>query len=170
MAAKKKGSVSSGTVTSNGLVSLDRIKDAKEFEDLVAAYFRGLDASYNIRNVRVQPSGTGGDGGRDILVTFRISDLLVEVERKWVVQCKFYKKAVGISHLATVNIPTLIHQYRAVGYLLVVKKDVAISTTNMFEELNKNCKFGYEYQIWTGSDFEVRLLSAGTALLKKFFP
>ncbi|WP_028978182.1 restriction endonuclease [Sporocytophaga myxococcoides] len=143
----------------------------KRFEELVAAYFRKLkeDPINRIMDVKVEPSGEGGDGGRDILVTFNINDSVVTFSRKWVIQCKFHNSSISTSHLNKVNIPSLIHQYSADGYLLICKDVPAISTTNMFESLRKNCRFCYNYEIWSGSRFK-DLLYTQTDIHKSFFP
>ncbi|MBN8650736.1 MAG: restriction endonuclease [Cytophagales bacterium] len=72
------------------VLSLTEIKNWKTFEDLIANYFREVkrDNEFNIDDVIVQPTGTGSDGGRDILVTFTVDDSVMTFQRKWVVQCK----------------------------------------------------------------------------------
>ena len=133
--------------------SLEDIKNWQEFENLVRHYFEDIYimSSNGVKTVIVQSSGEGADGGKDLLVIFKSNDSLVEYERKWVVQCKFYERSVSPSDLADTNIPGLIHQYGAEGYLLVCKKNVTSGTVRMFENWRKNCKFGYQYKIWTGS-------------------
>ncbi len=103
---------------------------------MAAAYFEKLqeDPSNNIVEAKIQPSGNGADGGRDILVVFRVSDSLTKFERKWVVQCKFYKDSVSAKKLITINIPSLIHQYNADGYLLICKED----TTSGYERYREH--------------------------------
>jgi len=117
----------------------------------------------------VEHSGVGTDGGRDVLVRFRIKDFITSFERKWVVQCKFHEQPVSKSYLSTVNIPTLIHEYGANGYLLVCKNEVTSGVRTMFANLNDKCKFGYHYECWIGSDFKERL-NLKHALVERFFP
>lgn len=152
-------------------LSFDEIQNWQVFEDLVAAYFKFIqqDSSNNITEVRVEPSGEGTDGGRDVLVTFRVSDSIDIFERKWVIQCKFYTNSLSKRDLATVNIPSLIHEYKADGYLLVCKNGVTSNVSNMFENFRRNCRFSYTYEIWTGVDFLRRIRSNNT-LLEEFFP
>ena len=138
-------------------IDFDEIPDWQTFENLVAAYFRQVNEQSNSVNIAVKPSGEGADGGRDILVTFHLTDSIISFERKWVVQCKFYKKSVSKSKLSTVNIPTLIHEYKADGYLLVCKNDVTSSVSTMFENLERNCRMNYDYLFWNGSEFAARL-------------
>jgi predicted helicase len=148
--------------------------DWQKFEDLVADYFREIQKDEilgkNIKNIDVQQSGKGQDGGRDIFITFRLTDSIVDFERKWLVQCKFYRNDVSKSHLSDINIPSLIHEYRADGYLLVCRKGVNSSITNMFENLRKHCRFGYNYEIWKGNELKRRIQDLGEILLKSYFP
>lgn len=151
--------------------SLNEIKDWKEFEDLLTDYFRAIKNANenNLTDVFVEPSGEGADGGRDIFLTFRINDSIVPFTRKWVVQCKFYKESVSKRDIATVNIPSLIHEYNADGYLLVCKNGVTSSVTNMFENFRRQCKFDYSYMIWEGNDL-INKLMVMPDLINKFFP
>ena len=155
----------------NEIIEFSEIRDYKQFEDLAAAYFRHLktDTKNKIVSVFVEPSGEGTDGGRDIFVTFKVYDGIMEFERKWVVQCKFHDESVNKSHLASVNIPSLIHQYNADGYLLICKNGVTSKLSEMFEDLRKRCRFGYKYLIWTGTEFATFVMDA-QPLHKQFFP
>jgi hypothetical protein len=150
-------------------LSLVEIKNWKEFEDLIAAYFRATKKEKNIIDIKVEPSGTGSDGGRDILVTFDVNDSLVTFKRKWVIQCKFHNKDISKSHLSNVNIPSLVHEYGANGYLLVCKKGVTSKVSEMFENLSKNCSFKYHYEIWNGNNF-INLILTNDSLIKMYFP
>jgi predicted helicase len=152
-------------------LDFSEIKDWKEFENLAAAYFNSLPEmrDNSISEVFVQSSGEGSDGGRDILVTFRLSDTVITYERKWVVQCKFYNKSVSKSELSTINIPSLIHEYGADGYLLICKNGVTAKVSEMFENFRKNCRFRYSYLIWDGSTF-LRYIINGNDLLEQYFP
>ena len=151
--------------------SLSEIQNWKEFEDLLTDYFRAIKEAKenNLMEVFVEPSGEGTDGGRDILLTFRINDSIVPFTRRWVVQCKFYKESVSKRHIATVNIPSLIHEYNADGYLLVCKNGVTSSVSNMFENFRRTCKLDYSYMIWEGNDL-INKLKVMPDLIEKFFP
>lgn len=152
-------------------IDFDEIADWQKFEDLVADYFKEIKVQTNITDITVEPSGEGSDGGRDILVTFKLTDSIIPFERKWVIQCKFYNKSVSKGHLSTINIPTLIHEYNADGYLLVCKNNVTNNVTEMFKNLRDKCKMGYSYMIWTGSDFITKLyLQPPVPLIQKYFP
>ena len=152
-------------------LSYKEIADWQVFEDLVAAYFEAIpnDESNNITEVKVEPSGEGPDGGRDILVNFRIDDSVQSFNRIWVIQCKFYENSVSKTHLANCNIPTLIHEYNADGYLLVCKSGVTAGVSNMFENLNKNCKMNYDYDFWAGTQFLQKIMVAED-ILAFYFP
>ena len=141
-------------------LSFDEIKDGDHFEDLVAEYFRDLknEAENNITNVQVYPSGTGTDGGRDILVEFHLSDDIKIFKRKWIVQCKFHEENISPSKIKSINVPTLIHSYGAAGYLLVCKSRPTSGLTELFERLNKECKDKYEYECWSGNQFLSKLV------------
>ncbi|MGB1204851.1 MAG: restriction endonuclease [Chitinophagales bacterium] len=152
-------------------LSLDEIEDWQTFEDLIASYFRSAQelSENNLIDVLVEASGIGSDGGRDILLTFSVNDSILTYKRKWLVQCKFYRKSVAKKHLATVNIPTLIHEYGADGYLLVVKNSTTSKVTEMFENLRKNCKLKYDYMIWDRSILESKFL-VKEQLIQQYFP
>lgn len=151
-------------------LDFNEITDWKEFEDLVAAYFREVQKTEkDIIEVKVQSSGEGQDGGRDILLTFRITDSIMSFERKWVIQCKFYSDSVSKTHLSTINIPSLIHEYGACGYLLVCKTGVTSPVSDMFERLDDNCKLNYKYVFWTGDEFKARLMIKPN-LIQQYFP
>lgn len=153
------------------VLSLTEIKNWKTFEDLIANYFREVkrDNEFNIDDVIVQPTGTGSDGGRDILVTFTVDDSVMTFQRKWVVQCKFYNQDVSKTHLAGINIPSLIHQYGANGYLLVCKNGYTAPVSNMFEGLNKECHLKRSYLIWKGNDLLQRVRFKDK-LVEQYFP
>lgn len=141
-------------------ISFEEIKNGDHFEDLVAEYFRDLinESENNITNVKVNQSGIGTDGGRDILVEFDLSDDIKIFKRKWVVQCKFHEGTISPSKINTINIPTLVHSYRASGYLLVCKSSPTSGLTDLFERLNKDCKDDYNYECWTGNQFLSKLI------------
>ncbi len=152
-------------------LTLDEISDWQSFEELLTDYFREIKEERNIKEIRVEATGEGSDGGRDILVTFLITDSIISFERKWVVQCKFYKGAVSKADLSTINVPTLIHEYKANGYLLVCRRGVTSNVTKMFENLREKCKMNYSYMIWTGSDLVTQLLmQPPQPLMQKYFP
>jgi hypothetical protein len=140
------------------------------FEDLTADYFREISQleDNNLTEVNVKPSGQGPDGGRDILLTFRVYDSIVPFERKWVVQCKFYDNLLK-SHLDKIYISNLIEEYGAIGYLLVCKNSVHVGVTDAFEKLKSNCKRGYEYEIWNGNHFKHKLYKT-EKLHEHYFP
>lgn len=150
-------------------LSYSEIESWEKFEDLVASYFRELKIENGIIESKVEPSGRGIDGGRDILITFRINDSLVSFERKWIVQCKFYDRNLKMTDLSDINIPTLIHQYGAVGYLLICKKSVSSGISKIFENLRQNCNFRYHYEFWNGFHFLQKMITMDK-VLKIYFP
>lgn len=151
-------------------IDFNEIKDWEEFEDLASDYFREIKKldTNQITTVRVEPSGRGPDGGRDILVTLLIDDTIVTYERRWIVQCKFYDSLLK-SHLDQINIPSLISEYGACGYLLIVKGSVHVGVTNTFENLRNNDKNGISYEVWNGNHFRQILGFVGT-LHNQYFP
>lgn len=152
-------------------IDFDELSGWQGFEDLVVDYFKEIKEDRNIKDIIVEPSGEGADGGRDILVTFQITDSIITFERKWVVQCKFSQKSVSPAHLSTINIPTLIHEYNADGYLLVCRGNVTSGVSTMFENLRERCKMGYSYIYWTGSEFTTQLyVQPPQPLIRKYFP
>ncbi len=153
-------------------LTFDEIPDWEQFENLAAAYFRhqAEDTSNNVFQVEVIQSGKGSDGGRDLLVKFLVNDSVKPFLRTWVVQCKFYERDLKKSDLADINIPSLIHQHKADGYLLICKRGIVNTFATMFDDLNKNCRFDYSYVCWTGEEFVEKLLAASPALRQQFFP
>ena len=171
MAPRKSQPSRSRKTAPKQVLDFNEIATWQEFENLVTDYFRRIRRARNIKSVTVEPSGEGTDGGRDILITFRLSDSIITFERKWVVQCKFYSKAVSKSELSSLNIPTLIHEYKADGYLLVCRNNVTSNVSTMFENLRTKCKMSYSYMIWTGSEFITQLLvQPPRPLIQKYFP
>jgi hypothetical protein len=152
--------------TMRNTIDYAEITDWRRFEDLVADYFRQDKAVKS-----VDASGEGVDGGRDVLVTFEVTDSVVTFERKWVVQCKFFQRSVSPSDIAEVNIPTLVHSYNANGYLLVCRTGVTSGVSLMFECLRKECKMRYDYMTWTGNMFETKLnMMPYEPLIQQYFP
>ncbi len=151
-------------------IDFSEIEDWEAFEYLAADYFReiGYLEDNNLTEVKVEPSGQGPDGGRDILLTFRVYDSIVPFERKWVVQCKFYENLLK-SHLDKIHISTLIEEYGAIGYLLICKNSVNVGVTNTFENLKNKCKRGFQYEIWEGNHFKHRLYKT-EKLHEHYFP
>src|SRR5580698_6557605 len=105
-------------------IDFNEILNPNQFEDLVISYFEDLknEKANNIIDVNVKPSGTGTDGGRDILVTLQVSDSVSTFYRRWVVQCKFHNSDISTTKISDVNLPTLLYSYNASGYLLVCKQ------------------------------------------------
>ena len=136
---------------------------------LVADYFRASKEESNVVDVQVEPSGVGSDGGRDILVTLQMTDSILPFNRKWVVQCKFNEKAISKADLSDVNIPTLIHEYGANGYLLVCKNNVTAKISEMFENLRQKCRLGYSYEFWQGNAFKGRI-RVKPEIIEQYFP
>ena len=152
-------------------LSFKEVKNWRIFEDLVADYFREVknDKDLNIDSVEVKPSGIGGDGGRDILVKFLVYDSIKPFIRTWIIQCKYHNNNIGKSEISAINIPTLIHEYEAHGYLIVCKQDFTSTLTDSFENLNKNCKLKYQYEFWSGNDLLNRIRNK-EKLINNYFP
>lgn len=146
-------------------ISFEEIQDWKKFQDLCVGYFNKLNS-----RTEGKSTGIGPDGGKDIIVKIKGNDQIIEFQRKWIVQCKFLNENVSTKHLRDDNLPTLIHSEGAVGYLLICKNDVSSKLVNLFEDLNRNCKFGYRYEYWTGSSFIEKIRDSGEDLIKQFFP
>lgn len=152
-------------------LSFKEIKNWKDFEDLVADFFREVknDNEFDIESVDIKQTGIGSDGGRDILVTFLVYDSIKSFHRTWIVQCKYYNKNVGKSEISSINIPSLIHEYKANGYLIICKEDFTSGLTESFESLNKNCKFNYQYEFWNGTALLNRIRNK-EKIIRNYFP
>jgi hypothetical protein len=153
------------------ILSLDEISSWQSFEDLVADYFRAVkqDGDFNVDDVLVQQTGSGADGGRDILVTLTVNDSIMSHKRTWVVQCKFYSNDINKSDLADVNIPSLLHQYGAHGYLLICKNHCTSPVSDMFEGFNDKCRFQRSYVVWSGNNL-LKRIRLKSDLIEHYFP
>lgn len=154
-------------------LDFNEIPNDKKFEDLVVSYFNDLknEKEQSIIDVAVKPSGVGADGGRDILVTFKVADGITTFDRTWVVQCKFHETNISTNKISDINIPTLIHSYNASGYLLVCRQKPTSKLTNLLERLEANCKFGHKYTAWDGEQFKrLILVKAKKEILQQYFP
>src|SRR5258708_3268893 len=150
------------------LISFDEILDPRSFEHLVTAYLRTLNNGF----IDVKPSGLGPDSGVDIFVDIPVTDLIDTYKRRWIVQCKFLDCTILKSHLAPYNIPGLIHEHGAQGYLLVCKKDVHNGVVDMFKRHSTNCQFRYNYTYWDGPTFINKLYSFANEhpIIRQYFP
>lgn len=152
-------------------LDLTEISDHKRFEDLVVSYFEDLKSEQgnNITDIKIKPSGVGIDGGRDILITANITDGITTYNKTWVIQCKFHVKNISTDELKDINIPTLIHSYHAVGYLLICREKATSKLTDLFERLEQNCIFQNKYIIWSGEQFKTKILNR-EKILEQYFP
>lgn len=152
-------------------LDFDEIKDGEHFEELVESYFKEEKNKKNdIVDIDIKASGSGTDGGRDILVSFKVTDGIHSFVRRWVIQCKFHNKNISTDVIHDINIPSLVHSYKASGYLLICRKKPTSKLTNLMEQLEQNCKFDYKYQIWSGEQFKHSILSSPDTILAQFFP
>jgi predicted helicase len=152
---------------------LNEISDHKKFEDLTVSYFEDLkfEKGHNIIDVEVKPTGVGTDGGRDILVTFKVSDSIVTFERRWVIQCKFHNSDISTDKISDINIPTLLSSYMASGYLLVCKQKPTSKLTEHFEKLESNNGLKQKYIVWSGEQFKrLILVKSKKEILQQYFP
>lgn len=153
------------------ILDLSEIPDHEKFEDLAVSYFEDLklEKGHGIVDVDVKPSGTGTDGGRDILVTLNVTDSITTFKKRWVVQCKFHESNISTDKLADINIPTLIHSYKASGYLLICREKPTSKLTELFERLETNCIFENKYAVWSGEQFKKRIIT-NSRIIQQFFP
>ena len=153
-------------------LDFDEIPDGGKFEDLIVSYFEDLkNENGQIVDVKVKPSGVGVDGGRDILVTFKVTDSVTTFDRCWVVQCKFHTSDISTDKINDINIPTLIHSYKASGYLLICRQKPTSKLTDLFERLEDNCKLEYKYLIWSGEQLKrLIIVKSKKEILQQYFP
>jgi len=151
----------------------DEILDHKKFEDLVVSYFEDLknEKGHSIVDIDVKPSGTGTDGGRDILVTIKVSDSVVTFDRRWVVQCKFHNSDISTDKISDINIPSLLFSYKASGYLLICKQKPTSKLTDFFENLERENGTGLKFVVWSGEQFKrLLLVKSKKEILQQYFP
>lgn len=154
-------------------LNFNEISDHKKFEDLVVSYFEDLknEKGHNIVDVEVKPSGTGVDGGRDVLVTLKVSDSIVTFERRWVVQCKFHDSDISTDKISDVNLPTLLESYQASGYLLVCKQKPTSKLTEQFERLERESRSSQKFKVWSGEQFKrLIIVKSKKEILQQYFP
>jgi hypothetical protein len=152
-------------------LSFDEIKDWRQFEELTAAYFRYLKDSpaNSVVDVQVMRSGVGIDDGVDIIVEIVCNDGIRSFARKWVVQCKFTKKAVSSTDISQVNLPTLLSSQGACGYLLVCKEAPTTGLTTLFKNLKSQNSDNF-FEIWSGEEFRSKLILSPPVILQQYFP
>lgn len=151
----------------------NEILDHKKFEDLVVSYFEDLkhEKGHSIVDVEVKPSGTGTDGGRDILVTLKVTDSIVTFDRRWVVQCKFHDSDISTDKISDINIPSLLASYNASGYLLVCKQKPTSKLTDHFEKLESSNGQSQKFVAWSGEQFKrLILVKSKKEVLQQYFP
>jgi predicted helicase len=151
---------------------LDEITDHRQFEDLAVSYFEDIknEQGHNIVDIDVKPSGTGTDGGRDILVTLKVTDSIVTFERRWIVQCKFHNSDISTDKISDINIPVLLNSYRASGYLLICRRKPTSKLTDLFERL-ESASDGLKFLVWSGEQFKrLILVKSKRQILQQYFP
>lgn len=158
--------------TSEMTFDFNELSDHKTFEDLVVSYFEDLrDKDANIVGIDIKPSGTGVDGGRDILVTFKVSDSVSTFDRTWVIQCKFHNSDISTDKIADIDIPTLLYSYDASGYLLICKQKPTSKLTDLFERLEAKCRLRNKYMVWSGEQFKrLIIVKSSKTILQQYFP
>jgi hypothetical protein len=154
-----------------GKLCLYEIRNWRRFEALVAAYFRSLPQIKGsaVKFVDVRSSGSGSDGGVDLIVQIFLHDGVKNIQRIYLVQCKFLNSDVGPGHMGGRSIKDLVTAHKACGYLLICKKMATNSLKEFFDSLtNDGNKLSYE--IWSGDEFLFYLQKAPIALKRQFFP
>lgn len=153
-------------------LEFSEIRNDNQFESLAASYFKHLYEKTDGVLVDTKVTGEEQDGGVDVILKLKTQGPIVEYERKWVIECKFYTRKVNLDAIKNHNIPTLIHQHNAAGYLLICSNGVSSSVFKKFAELNKNCNFKYRYEIWNGETFKSNILTLrnNKLLLQQYFP
>lgn len=155
-------------------LSFKEIEDWRQFENLIAAFFESLKNApgTNITEINVKQSGDGPDGGKDIIVDMDVTDFIAKsFRRRWLIQCKFNNRAIGLKDINTVNIPTLIHSQSACGYLLICGGAVTSGLEQYIANLNKqDVHFKYHYEVWNGDKFKGKLYVAAPTIHQQFFP
>ena len=149
---------------------LDTILDGHEFQRIVAEYFRCLkdeEHRYKITDIEVEDNGEGPDGGCDILVVFHFEDAIKQHSHRWVVECKFHNKSVGVGSVDTNNLYGVLKSNNANGYLLVCKKDASTTLRQRFRDMSAN--EDYDFVIWNGTQLWRKFVER-KSLLKAFFP
>lgn len=153
-------------------LTLDEIEDWEVFQDLVKDFFEALERRKDnqVRSVWAKKTGRGSDLGRDILVELQMHDGIQQFKRTWVVQCKFEKKALGLSSISNVGVKDLLDSYNADGYLLVSKSRVTSQLSQRLEELERSDRRGGRcYTYWEGPKLCTILIDF-VDILRKYFP
>ncbi len=95
-------------------IDFSEIKDWRQFEDLICDLLEK--EGFYIE----QRAGIGSDEGRDILSVGYFANSLERIERRYLVSCKYWKKAVPESKVT--DIRDKMRQHKAQGFLLAAMK------------------------------------------------
>lgn len=140
-------------------------EDGNAFEQLIREMLL-------IYDLHPQWSGKGSDQGRDIIATEKLTGMLGNYERKWLVQCKHFAhsgKSVGREHVG--DFVADCRQISAEGYLLVCSTQPSSSLMSKLNETSAQASNSIVTKIWDGVDIEKRLNGPRLfALGHVFFP
>jgi hypothetical protein len=104
--------------------------DGIKFEQLIRELF--------IRSeFEVHWTGVGPDGGRDLVVTEKVTGPLAPFERKWLISCKHFAhsgKSVGLEDVR--DITDACRAVNATGFLLVCSTQPSSSVVRRLHEIN----------------------------------
>jgi hypothetical protein len=115
-------------------------------------------------------TGVGPDGGRDLVVTEKVSGQLAPFQRKWLVSCKHHahsENSVGLDDIR--DIVDACAAVDAEGFLLACSTQPSSSVVRRLEEIQANRTLLTKY--WDAVEIEKRLDTPVTfPLISLFFP
>lgn len=115
-------------------------------------------------------TGTGPDGGRDLVAIERAPGPLAQFERRWLVSCKHYAgsgRSVGLDDVT--DISDACSAVDACGFLLACSTQPSSTVVRRLEEIEANRNIVTRY--WDGIELEKRLDSPSTfPLISIFLP
>lgn len=136
-------------------VDWSQLKDDKgdHFEKLTESL---LPLEPNLTDIKSIGKTNAADRGRDFLVTENTFDTFgSQLQKKWLVQCKFSDKSISPR-----TIPDWINrtvEHGVDGYWLITNNDL---TPDLFDQLNdvpKNKNYKIETRVWQRNTFDIKL-------------
>lgn len=122
----------------------------------------------------VEWTGSGPDGGKDLLFVETHMGVLSSPKTKWLVSCKDFSKSgalVGDSDLG--DVVTKVAQHGSDGFLLVATTGITFGAKNTLDALPKAAEVQRRVmtQVWDDSELEsMLLLESNIDILKKYLP
>jgi hypothetical protein len=121
---------------------------------------------------RVSWSGSGPDGGKDLICVEELKSIFQNTTRNWLIQCKHKAKSgrsVGVSDLDDITSSCI--QHNCVGYLLVTTTQPSSGVVERLEQITKNETTPIVASYWDAVELERKLTTPQQwCIAQRFFP